>query len=103
MKVYYNLSTILDIISDPEMPKPWRKAHFKFLDGCSPVIVSGSDSDLLIVLKHWTATHKLDGCSPILFSGYDQLKYWSVTHWLGVHPFLSVVLICSSTGERLTS
>jgi hypothetical protein len=26
-----------------------------------------------------------------------------LTTWMGVQPFLSVVLICSNTGERLTS
>ena len=67
MKVNYNLSTILDIISDPEMPELWGRAHF--LDGCSPVLVSGSD-----LLKHWRATHILDECSSVLISGPDLLK-----------------------------
>ena len=37
------------------------------LDVCSSIFVSGSDS-----LKHWRATHNLvDGCLPILVSGSD--------------------------------
>ena len=75
MKVDYNLSTILDIISDPEMPEPGEE--LTFWDGCSPVLVSASD-----LLKHRRATHFLDGCSPVLVSGSDLLKHWRATHKL---------------------
>ena len=87
MKVNYNLSTILYIISDPAMtePGPWRRTHV--LDGCSPVLISVSD-----LLKNWRATHILDGCSPILISGSDLLKHCctgEVTHILdGCSPVL---------------
>ena len=78
MKVNYNLSTILDIISDSEMPEPGEE--LTFWDGCSPVLVSGSD-----LIKHWRSTHILDGCSPVLVSGTDPLKYWrgdSLAGWV---------------------
>ena len=43
---------------------------------------------------------------PKAQGGSDPLKYWHIgvwlTYWRDVHPFLSVVLICSNTGERLT-
>jgi hypothetical protein len=50
-------------------------------------------------------------CSAILVSDSDLLKHWRVTHILDhamvammcVQPFLSVVLICSNTEERLTN
>ena len=48
-------------------------------------------------------THSLDACSPVLVSGPSMLKRGRATHSLDVypphvHPFSSVVLICS-TGE----
>ena len=72
------------------------------------------------------ATHRLDVCSAILISGSDLLKHWSdsqagwvfshflsvvliyssteekLTCWTHVNTFSSVVLICSNTGEQLT-
>ena len=60
-----------------------------------------SDSD---ILKHWRVTHFLDGCLTILVSGSDLSSSGEqLTSWMHVHPFLSVVLICSSCGERLTA
>ena len=63
-------------------------------------------SVVLISLKHWRATHLLDVYSPIFISGSDLPKHWRAlaTHFLdaSVHPFLSVVLIYSSTEEKLT-
>ena len=59
-----------------------------------------SHSDLL---KHWRATHTLEGVRPFLSvilicsNTGEQL-----TNWRGVQPFLSVVLICSNTGEGPT-
>ena len=57
------------LVSGSDLLKHWRETHW--LDGCSPVLVSGYD-----LLKNWRATHILDGCSPILVSGTDLLKYW---------------------------
>ena len=102
VKVNYNLSTILEIISDPEMPEPgerltrWMCVHpflsvaricssteevTHWLDGCPPFLVSGSN-----LLKNSRATHKLDGCSPFLVSGSDLLKNWRATHSLDECP-----------------
>ena len=78
------------LVSGSDLIKHWRVTHS--LDECSPILVSGSD-----VLKYWRATHSLDGCSPFL--SVDLLKHWRVTHILDVHPFSSVVLICSNIGE----
>ena len=66
-------------------------------DECSPVLISSSD-----LIKHWRGTHILDGCSPVIVSSSDLLKHWG-THLLDeFSPFLSVVMICSNTGEGLT-
>ena len=73
MKVNYNLSTILDTISDPEMSEPGEELTF------------------------WMGVHPFSSVVLICSSTEERL-----TSWMGVHPFLSVVLICSSTGERLT-
>ena len=51
------------------------------LDGCSAILVSGSD-----LLKHWRGTHILDGCSALLVSGSDLLNHWRVTYILDVFP-----------------
>ena len=64
------------------MLKHWRTTHC--LDGCSPILVNGSD-----LLKHLRATHFLDGCSPNLVSGSELLKHWRATHFLdGCSPNL---------------
>ena len=60
---------------------------------------------LSVVLKHWRATHMLDMCSAVLVCGSQTLESDSLarcvfSQW---QPFLSVVLICSNTGEWLTN
>ena len=35
-----------------------------------------------VLLRHWRVTHFLDGHSPILVSGSDLLNWWRETHCL---------------------
>ena len=68
MKVNYNLSTILDIISGPEMPEPGEELTFWM--GVHPFL-----SVALICSSTEEATHSLDECSHILVSGSDLFKH----------------------------
>ena len=107
MGVHPFLSVVLICSSTGEGLTPWMGVHqflwvvlicsstrgTHSLDGCLPVLISGFD-----LVYHWWRTHCLDGCLSILVSGSDSSNTGEkLTFWMGVHPFLSVVLICSST------
>ena len=62
-----------------------------------PILISAD------LLKNWRVTHCLNACSPIHISGSDFLTGEKLTRWMCIHPFSSVVLICSNTREQLTA
>ena len=61
------VQSFLSVVS--KMLKDRRATHI--LDGCSALLVSGSD---LLKKKDWRETHILDKCSAILIIGSDLLE-----------------------------